>query len=371
MGGAVPLGYDPAPGGARTLTINESEAALVRRIFQTYLELGSVHALKDQLKTCGTRSKINVTAKGRTRGGVFFSRGSLFHLLRNRLYRGQITHKGKVHPGLHTAIIDEEIFDAVQLKLSSQTRRINASKGTVAHSPLTGRIFDADGNPMSPTSTYGRHGTLYRYYVSAPLQQGTKRPLRDDQPRRVSASALEQQLTERLTVLLPDEASNKILDLILRLTVRSTSVTINLSLEHLSLIQNRLLHGESVSSEPHNTNGAHLTLPWHLSTKSGKTEITTGQRQSRQADPVLIRALRKAHALLHRDNSGLPMLNTAPDTPHRYRIIRLAFLAPDIQQAILAGRQPREMTLASLLDGKFPIVWADQRRILGMDLQHR
>lgn len=43
-------------------------------------------------------------------GGLPFSRGALFHQLRNRAYLGQITHKGAVHDGEHDAIIDAVLF---------------------------------------------------------------------------------------------------------------------------------------------------------------------------------------------------------------------------------------------------------------------
>ena len=73
----------------------------------------------------------------------------------------------------------------------------------MARAPLTGRIFDADGNPMSPTFSYGRRKKPYRYYVSAPLQQGQRRPAGDETIRRVPAPALEARLTGLLRRLLP------------------------------------------------------------------------------------------------------------------------------------------------------------------------
>jgi hypothetical protein len=94
----------------------------------------------------------------------------------------------------------------------------------------------------------------------------------------------------------------------------------------------------------------------------GHAEVDTAS----MSDPVLIRALRKAHALVRRDHAGLPILDAAPDTPHRHKLVRLAFLAPDIQKAILAGHHSPDLTLASLLDGKFPTLWSEQRKMLGM-----
>jgi DNA invertase Pin-like site-specific DNA recombinase len=111
MGGNVPLGYDLPTEGSRALVVNEAEAAAVRTIFSTYLELGSVHALQRWLDARGIRSKRRRTRAGRTIGGRAFSRGALFQLLRNRIYLGQIVHKDKVHDGLHPAIVDVALFE--------------------------------------------------------------------------------------------------------------------------------------------------------------------------------------------------------------------------------------------------------------------
>ena len=61
------------------------------------------------------------------RGGVAFSRGALFHLLRNRLYRGEISHKRQTYPSQHKAIVSEALFEAVQVWLDDQTPRRAAS----------------------------------------------------------------------------------------------------------------------------------------------------------------------------------------------------------------------------------------------------
>jgi hypothetical protein len=46
------------------------------------------------------------------------------------------------------------------------------------------------------------------------------------------------------------------------------------------------------------------------------------------------------------------------------RVLRLSLLAPDIVEMILDGRQPREMTLAILLE-PFPVEWEGQRGLIG------
>jgi hypothetical protein len=48
------------------------------------------------------------------------------------------------------------------------------------------------------------------------------------------------------------------------------------------------------------------------------------------------------------------------------RLVRLSYLAPDITQAILDGRQPRDLTAEKLLEhSRLPLAWHDQRATLG------
>lgn len=52
------------------------------------------------------------------------------------------------------------------------------------------------------------------------------------------------------------------------------------------------------------------------------------------------------------------------DAYHR-ALARLAFLAPDIQAAILEGTQPASLSLERLIKKPIPIAWSDQRWALG------
>src|SRR5438876_12198206 len=85
----------------------------VRLIFERYLDLGCVMALRTELERLGIRSKRRVTEAGRERGGASFSRGALYHLLKNRVYRGETVHKGTPHPGEHVAVLAQELWNAV------------------------------------------------------------------------------------------------------------------------------------------------------------------------------------------------------------------------------------------------------------------
>ena len=170
MGGCVPLGYDLRN---RTLTINEVEAEQVRTIYRTYLELGCVSRLRDRLEELGIRSKSRVSGTGRVSGNAVFSRGSLYEMLQNPLYLGEIRHKKERYPGQHEAILKKELWDRVQKRLASNRPPDAVHGGTSEASWLTGLLFDADGNRFTPSHTTKR-GRHYRYYVALAATQGRK-----------------------------------------------------------------------------------------------------------------------------------------------------------------------------------------------------
>jgi hypothetical protein len=152
-----------------------AEAEAVRSIFTRYLELGSVRALAEDLNRCGIRSKARRLSDGRIIGGSPFGVGALAHLLKNRFYIGEVDYRGEVHRGEHEPIVDPALFAAVQDKLAAQAvaRRCRL-RGSAAI--LSGRIFDACGNRMSPMHA-NKGGVRYRYYVShAVLQKKPRAP---------------------------------------------------------------------------------------------------------------------------------------------------------------------------------------------------
>jgi len=62
---------------------------------------------------------------------------------------------------------------------------------------------------------------------------------------------------------------------------------------------------------------------------------------------------------------GLPRVEAAPESPYERRILRLAFLAPDIQRDIIAGLQPSGLNLGRFMKIDVPLAWPDQRVALG------
>ena len=167
VGGMAPLGYDTKD---RKITVNEAEADRVRDIFRSYLKLGSLNLLMADLRKRGIVTKVRTLKTGETVGGIPFTRGPLAHLLRNRFYIGEVVFKGETLAGEQPAIVDQDLFEAVQAKLNEQVTNHKVSR-TKSEALLLGRIFDDRGHRMTPSHARKR-GIKYRYYISSALLQG-------------------------------------------------------------------------------------------------------------------------------------------------------------------------------------------------------
>jgi hypothetical protein len=76
-------------------------------------------ALVQDLDRRGSRTKCRKISNDRTRGGIRYGVGHVAHLLRNRVYLGDIAYRGGIHRGEHEPILEQGIFDAVQAKLAA------------------------------------------------------------------------------------------------------------------------------------------------------------------------------------------------------------------------------------------------------------
>jgi len=382
MGGVLPLGYDaPTDPQDRALQVNAAEAEIVRAIFSRYLELGSVHALERWLDESEIRSKAWTTRAGRPMGGLPFSRGALFHLLKNCTYVGNVPHKDRSYQGLHKPIVDHDVFEQVQRQLAAQAVRHRQRPLRVATMPLRGLIFDATGNPMTPSFTQ-KGGRSYRYYVSHPLLLG-QRASRTDLIQRVSARLVEQKVGACMGHLAageggaPEGALTRV-----ELHPSTMQLVINLAaffpmrgdpVEEVESLRGRLGAGGRIILEPGRADQARVTLLSRLKVGGGRVWFEGGaSTRPPRPDPILIRGLQSAHRLAVAMGEGglvgrpetIAPVSAPPDAFDRKKV-RLAFLAPDIQRAILEGTHPPGLTLQGVLDADLPPSWALQRQMLG------
>ncbi len=375
MGGNLPLGYDVKD---RKLFIVEGEAELVRHIYNRYQELGSVLPLVKELDASGHRTKRWTSSKGNVLGGCRFSCGAIYHILGNRIYLGKIVHKGKAHKGEHPAIIEPELFNAVQTKLSANRVKRVKRKEKATASPLTGKLFDADNFPMRPTFGHGRGKRIYRYYVSETLiPAGQTTNSHNRKGVRISASRLERVLGTTLLPLLPAGSdAETVFKAIARIRVRDTQLRVRLEMSALrgeDEIDNDVLDRAQQIDATSSINGHHLIIT------IASTAVPRGSARSTpdhiiddtERRRLLADLVRKSHKLLAKlhasplhpgDHIGMA---AAINEWGRQRVA-IGLLAPDIQKMILQGKAPPHITPDLLLNSDIPMKWEEQRRMLGM-----
>ena len=353
MGGNVPLGYRVE---TRKLVVVEHEAEQVRLIFRRYLELGSLGKLLVDLRERGITTKELIRDGVRVRGGIPFGRGPLAYLLRNRFYVGEITFRGEVHAAEHPAILDRELFEAVQTRLTGQ-RNAEPVTGARSGGLLTGKLRDDRGNVMSPSHAR-KGGIRYRYYVSRPLLDG--HPADAGSVRRVAAAEIETLVVEALRARSPSGASDP--DLIATLV------------DHVEVgtdaIRIGLLH--DAGGEPS------IVIPWHRTSARRHREMIEVPGRDGPARPMrvetratLLRAIADGRCWLDEIAAGKiagPDAIAEREGCSRRRVnatISLASLAPDIVEAAIAGRLPHGIALRDLTDP--PHAWSEQRRRVGME----
>lgn len=130
--GDIPFGYrrydknNPAEKGH--VYVVPQEAEVIQKLFQHYTGGGwSLSQMAAWLNKQGfhTRNKRQlIDGSGQTVNGPRpFSLYSIRWLLHNPFYTGQVSYHGRLYPGVHDAIISQEIFDRAQAQLKAAKGR--------------------------------------------------------------------------------------------------------------------------------------------------------------------------------------------------------------------------------------------------------
>ena len=162
MGGPPPLGYDVVD---RKLVTNPKEVELVNIIFDRFAALGSIALLAQELNKAGHRTKHYISRTGKPVGGKPFTENPLRTFLQNRLFLGEVHHKGKYYPGQHQPIITQAQFDAAQAIFAESSkgkrkRTFQAKSKALLKGML---VCGGCGGAMSPTHT-NKGKKNYHYY---------------------------------------------------------------------------------------------------------------------------------------------------------------------------------------------------------------
>ena len=396
MGGTVPLGYDWC---GRRLLVNPAEAATVRDIFERYLRLRSVPLLKEELIRDGIVSKVRVSKKGDQSGGQPFGRGALYELLANPIYVGEVRHRKVRHPGQQQAIVDKAVWEEVQERLRKQAAHHRTLDGKVGSSPLAGKLFDENGEPLYACGA-NKGSRRYRYYVSRKVVQRSEEKTKNGwrlpalEIERAVATACRQMLGDRPAIAanlqeagvpigdlppaleaaktkgeqLEHESSGvagSLRNLIDRVQLESRGIRVSLNLK-------RLIADPIDTRDP-----ASLTMTRFIPTEMKRrgvelSLVIEGETPAaKRPDPSLLKAIARGHRWFHELASGrtasIREIERREGVYDSYvrRLIPLALLAPDIVQSICDGSQPATLTAEALKHtAPLPLEWTKQRQIL-------
>lgn len=396
MGGPPPLGYDVED---KKLIVNAAEAETVRALFRLYLQLGSVRLLKHEADRQGLVTKQRRQGD-RTTGGKPFSRGNLYQLLHNPLYVGEIPHKGETFSGQHNAIIDREVWDAVQHRLadSAPARRFN--ENVKGKSLLTGLIYDETGDPLSPTYTI-KNGRRYRYYVSKrlvhtpdPYGDGWRIPAQELEDvvrqsictflnnetrlieaipsiaasprhiRRLMQGASE--LVAEFTADVPDADQDKLRSLIHRATLSQTAIRIEIPEQNLL----DFVLGQPSDSTKESDRLIQLDVPTALRRRGVETKLIIQSSDHRAPDERLIQLIARSFGWMEQISAGTVgsvreiARQDGIDEGDVSRFLPLVFLTPDIVESIILGKQPTKLTAIALRNAcPIPHFWHAHRKL--------
>src|SRR5262245_28015879 len=302
-------------------------------------------------------------------GGIPFTRGPLAHLLRNRFYIGEVAFKGDILPGEQPAVLDRDLFDAVQAKLNEQRTNHTAARDR-SEALLIGRLYDDGGNRMTP-SHVRKDGIKYRYYLSSPLLHG--QPGRAGSMHRVPAAEVEARVASALREHFKDSAESDDRDLI-----RSHVVRVELHMDQLAIE----FKAAKTSGNPRNAVDDRLVLriPWKKTPMKRRREIIIpASASAHELRPIraetratlvaaIARGRRWLDDIIAGTVTGVDQIAAREQCSIRQvqMTISLAFLAPSLVKAAIEGKLPRGIGVTRLRDA--PAEWTRQYVMLGLSI---
>jgi DNA invertase Pin-like site-specific DNA recombinase len=405
-GGMAPFGYDYRNG---ELVVMDDEAEIVRFIFARFLELGTYTGAMTAVREANLHSSIKTGRNGKQRGGRPLSPGSVYNIVRNPVYVGEIRGHDRTWPGVHPPIIDRATWNAACALAARRTRKEPGSQGT-GHF-LVGLLWDDLGRHMLLDANR-IDGKDYHVYVSSNAQWAQAQYIR---AYRTRADRMDALVVASLAAFLLDRARLRAalaghgvfgseLD---RLALRGPDAERRLAavpatglrglfhalFERIEVAPDAVaMHGRAIELVRLLTwdgQGAFVGRPadWPVSKARfmigvpasviaperwpaftvAPRDSAAGRKPHKQL-VALLRHARSAQALFdsRRDLDLAGLAREFGRTPGYFsRLIRLNYLAPDIVAAIADGTQPADLDRAGLASAHIPLDWAVQRKLLG------
>lgn len=387
MGGHPPLGYDVA---GKKLILNAAEAEIVRHIYGRYLALGNVRQLCDELARQGITSKSRSSAV--RPGGSAFTRGALYHLLSNPIYIGQVRFKGTLHAGQHEAIISRELWEGAQQQLAHNKQGVIENYCRTETGFLQGKLFDAVTGEALVVAHAKKKERRYRYYISQSLKKLPKSE--SSSGWRLPGPVIEKTIRDIISALLSNREvlvdaltstkvpSHHIPDILARAqkvseengaALSACIARVNLQAEGIDM----QLSLASIMPDSTDVRVRHH-VPMHMKRRGNEMRLVVegGLISNTAVDATLVKGIACANLWAEELLSGAAKSMTDLAARHGVsdsyvkKIMPLAFLAPDIVEAIIAGKQPAHLTNHMLIRQiDMPLDWEAQRVALGFSAQ--
>jgi site-specific DNA recombinase len=310
-----------------------------------------------------------------------------------------VRHKDARYPGQHQPIVERSVWDKTQELLRLHMVRADHKPTESMPSPLIGKLFDDHGERLTPSHAV-KGNRRYRYYVSRSLMKGV--PIKPGQGWRVPAGEIERNLAAAVAVILDErtalvtdvdvagvgahdmtsilataaewsarlrteaEAATALQTLVERAELRADGMRLSLRLPIAT-------YGKAPVGAP-----AHLSIrreiPLRVRRRGNEMRLVIGGISgcAPKVDSALLKAVARARRwfddLVFGRAASMVEIGEREEVGNRYvsRMIRLAFLAPEIVECIAEGRQPPELTTQFLsTSGDLPLSWRAQEQLLG------
>jgi DNA invertase Pin-like site-specific DNA recombinase len=166
-GGHPPFGYISTESG---IQIVEKEAEVVRFLFAEFLRTERYTAVMGIARERNFCTSVKYTKRGLPRGGKQMSPGTIYNILRNPIYVGEIRGHDTTYPGRHEPIISRETWEAAQALCAARKRKTPHAQNTDHF--LAGLLWDdlgrhmllrADENPHNPKHSYFSSNATWSY----------------------------------------------------------------------------------------------------------------------------------------------------------------------------------------------------------------
>jgi site-specific DNA recombinase len=353
----------------------EQEAEQVRFIYRRYLELGSVNELVRDLGERNIRTKFKKLSTGATRGGIPFGRGSLYYLLNNHFYIGEVKYKNEILPGEQPPILDRALFEEVRQKALAQWSHRTLARSKSEHL-LAGLLFDDAGHSMVPTHAT-KAGVRYRYYASAPVLHGEAKTASAGSVSRIPAAEVEEAVLKSLKDHLAEQQNGSATNAT-RIDDRGTIAQL---VAEITVYNDKLvvrLKSNAPDEASDNQDDRSIRIPWQKPPSKRARQILLPNNKSRsevrpqhfERRAQLVGAIARGRQWLDDVVSG--RVTTVAELCAREKCsvrqvnltISLAFLAPNLVNAATEGRLPRGIGIERLRD--LPAEWSRQFGALGL-----